>query len=213
MKNSGVLIAYLTLVLELLHTAATIRDIMKQGKNFKCFTTTQDKNLVWNYYILVKATIHPLCAISLNAAVINMSRNKAIQDVFPHKHVSREKSKNLPSQEWFCLTILLTNNVNRVKNCLESISSRHHVWLYPENQQQKYEEMRQGQLPFGWHVWKVESKKKPHGSVHELSYFNKAINNEVNKIVNRCLHCGTTLHWHLKQLSALSMTERMVKQY
>ena len=32
MKNSGVLIAYLTLVLELLHTATTIREVMKQGK-------------------------------------------------------------------------------------------------------------------------------------------------------------------------------------
>ena len=60
MKNSGVLIAYLTLVLELLHTAATIREVMKQGNNFKCLTTTQDKNLIWNYYILVTATIHPL---------------------------------------------------------------------------------------------------------------------------------------------------------
>jgi len=81
---------------------------------------------------------------------------------------------------------------------LDSISSRYHVWLNPENQQKKYEEMAQEQLPIGWHAWKVESKKKIHRTIHELSYFNKTINNEVNEIADRCLHCGTTLHWHLK---------------
>ena len=44
MNDGEALVAYLTLVLELLHTAATIREVMKQGKNFKCLTTTQDKN-------------------------------------------------------------------------------------------------------------------------------------------------------------------------
>ena len=58
--------------------------------------------------------------------------------------------------------------------------------------------MAQEQQPIGWHAWNVESKKKTYRTIHELSYFNKAINNEVNKIVNRCLYCGTTLHWHLK---------------
>jgi len=46
MKDSGALVAYLTLVLELLHTAATIREVMKQGNNFKCLTTTQDENII-----------------------------------------------------------------------------------------------------------------------------------------------------------------------
>ena len=58
--------------------------------------------------------------------------------------------------------------------------------------------MAQGQLPIGWHAWKVESKKEIYRTILELSYFNKTINNEVNKIADRCLHCGTTLHWHLK---------------
>ena len=149
MKDSGALVAYLTLVLELLHTAATIREVMKQGNNFKCLTTTQDKNIIWNYYILITVTIHPLCAISLNAAVINMSRKNEIQDVLPHKHVHRNYWRDLPSQEWLCLIILLTNNVNRVNNSKDSTSSRHHVWLYPDNQQQRYEEITQGQLPSG----------------------------------------------------------------
>ena len=97
-----------------------------------------------------------------------MSKTKKILDVLPHKHVHREKWKDLPSQEWFCLTILLTNNANRVSSQADSTSSRHHVWLYPENQQQKYEKTAQGQLPIGWHAWKVESKKKPYRAIHEL---------------------------------------------
>ena len=76
-----------------------------------------------------------------------MERKKEIQDVLPRKRVHRNYWKDLPSQEWFCLIILLTNNVNRVNSRADSTSSRHHVWLYPENQQQKYEEMAQGQLP------------------------------------------------------------------
>jgi Zn finger protein HypA/HybF involved in hydrogenase expression len=60
--------------------------------------------------------------------------------------------------------------------------------------------MTQGQLPTGWHAVKVDSRRKAFKTVHELSYLNKTINNEVNKIANRCLHCGTTLHWHLKTI-------------
>jgi len=60
--------------------------------------------------------------------------------------------------------------------------------------------MTQGQLPIGWHTLKVESKKNAFKTIHELSYFNKTINDEVNKTANRCLHCGTTLHRHLKSI-------------
>ena len=74
-----------------------------------------------------------------------MSRKNEIKDVLPHKHVHRNYWKDLPSQEWLCLIILLTNNVNRVTNSKDSTSSRHHVWLYPDNQQQRYEAMTQEQ--------------------------------------------------------------------
>ena len=84
------------------------------------------------------------------------------------------------------------------KNSNDSTSSRRHVWLYPDNQQHRYEEMTQGQLPSGWNSLKVDTKRKAFKTVHELSYLNKTINNEVNKTADRCLHCGTTLHWHLK---------------
>jgi hypothetical protein len=60
--------------------------------------------------------------------------------------------------------------------------------------------MAQGQLPIGWHTFEVTSRKKAFKTVHELSHLNKTTNNEVKNIANRCSHCGTTLHWHLKTI-------------
>ena len=51
LKNNGALIAYLTVVLELLVQATTLREIMKQGRHFKRLTIKQDKSNMALLYI------------------------------------------------------------------------------------------------------------------------------------------------------------------